>query len=430
MVEKTAESKFGSWTSTEARLTIEYPLELLDEIRLNVCSSVHTNPHGGVEVGGLLFGTHSDEVVRVAACRSIFCEHSKGFAFILSERDLVDLARSMEEAKTDPALRDLEIVGWFLSHTHNELTLTDSDLNVFDQCFPLPWQFTLVLRPEAASLTKAAFFVRDKNGKLCAHSANQEFAVEPLHGGRHAAARSIQAVQTSAHRVVESGVDRSDSVSVVQRRADRRSNERFADRPHEAPRFVRERSQRKKSRLRWLWSIPIIALLVFGAVLVKERYLTEPLPPPTFALQMQNTPEGQLRIEWDKEAKVIALASHGVLDILDGDKSQAQRLDSTQLRRGSLTYARVSGDVKVKLSVFRQNGEAAASEMAQVVGLPPAAPAGSDRLRAWDKERAGLQAEIQRLRSSLALEAAKNRQLLNQIRGLQNRLNSGPPGQK
>jgi hypothetical protein len=381
------------------------------------CSSVHTNPHGGVEVGGLLFGSHSENVVRVAACRPIFCEHSKGFGFILSERDLVDLSRSMEDAKTDPALQDLQIVGWFLSHTRSDLILTDRDVSVFDQCFPLQWQFTLVLRPAQVSRTKAAFFVRDKNGKVCAHRADQEFTVEPLHGGRaHGAARSTQAGQ----------VDGDNAASVVRANPDRQANER----PHEAPRFVKERRHRKKSKLRWLWSIPIVALLVFAAALVKERYLTDPPPRSTFALQVQNTPEGQLRIEWDKEAKAIVLADHGLLSIVDGDKSHEQPLDAAELRQGSFRYTRLSGDVKVKLSVFGQRGEVAAVEMAQVVGLPPTDPAGAEGRRAWDKEKAGLQAEIQRLRSRLAVEVGKNQELLKQIRGLQDRLRSGPPGQK
>jgi hypothetical protein len=257
VIEKT-DSQLGSWVSPEARLTIEYPLELLDEIRLNVCSNFHTNPRGGVEAGGLLFGTRSDRSVRIAAWRPISCEHSKGFAFILSERDILDLARSMEEAKTDRALKDLQIVGWFLSHTRAGLGLTDTDLNVFDQCFPLHWQFTLVLRPGNVSATTAAFFVRDESGRLCAHSAEREFTVDPLHntrahglGGARTAPRTLDAVTP----VVQQGAERQSKAGRGDAALVRMGAGAHARGPHDTPRFARERPRRKKSKLRWLWSI-------------------------------------------------------------------------------------------------------------------------------------------------------------------------------
>jgi hypothetical protein len=443
VAERTAESKFGSWSSPEARLTIEYPLELMDEIRLNAGSGLYSNPRGGIEVGGLLFGTRSGDAVRIAAWRPIPCEHANGFAFVLSERDLLELARLMEGAKTDPSLKGLQIAGWFLSHTRGNLELADSDLSVFDQCFPLRWQFTLVLRPERLGPVKAAFFVRDEHGKQCAHSANLELTVEPLHGARvhgarvhgQEAARSIDATATDGRTF--DGVERPQTVSVLPQSMGRRANggrsnaalvrigpDTPTQRPLEVPRFLLERPRRKKSLWRWLWSIPIVALLAAAAWLVRERYLTEPPPPATFALNMQDTPGGQLRIEWDRAAKPIQTAHHGILEIVDGGKSQTQTLDTTHLREGSITYGRSSGDVKVELTVFGQNNAAPASEMAQFVGLPPGASPGAENQRRWDKERAALQTEIKRLRSQLGRESSQNQQLQSLIRILQQRSNN------
>ena len=136
MVDEIAESKYGSWTSTEARLTIKYPLELLDEIRLNVCSSLHSNPHGVVGVGGLLFGTHSDDMVR--------------------------LARSMEQAKTDPGVArstDRRMVS--LPHPQ-PLGLTESDLNVFSAFLcngNSRWRDGLSRPSEQRARSEVAYFV-------------------------------------------------------------------------------------------------------------------------------------------------------------------------------------------------------------------------------------------------------------------------------
>src|SRR5208283_5248786 len=181
VVEKTAETKLGSWHSPEANLTIDYPLEIVDEIRLTVSSSFHANTRGGVEVGGVFFGSRVGNVTRIAAWRPIPCEHSRGGPFVLSEKDLQDLARMLESAKSDLLLKDLQVAGWFLSHTSGDLLLTDSDSKVFQQCFPLPWQFTMVLRPGRVGPTKAAFFVRDARGRLVEHRPEREFVLEPLH---------------------------------------------------------------------------------------------------------------------------------------------------------------------------------------------------------------------------------------------------------
>jgi hypothetical protein len=442
VAERTAESKFGSWSSSEARLTIEYPLELLDQIRLNVGSALYSNPRGGIEVGGLLFGTWSGDAVRIEAWRPIPCEHANGFGFVLSGKGPL---RLMESAKTDPSLKGLQIAGWFLSHTRGKLELTDSDLSVFDQCFPLRWQFTLVLRPERLGPVKAAFFVRDEHGKLCAHSADLELTVEPLHGARvhgarghgQEAARSVEAPAAPGARTSD-GVERTQTSVLPQsmeRRAigDRRNAPLVRIGPDspthrllEAPRFLLERPRREKSWRRWLWSIPIVALLAVAAWLVRERYLTEPPPPATFALKLQDTPGGQLRIEWDRAAQPIQMAHHGVLEIVDGGKSQTQTLDTTQLREGSITYGRSSGDVKVKLTVFGQNDAAPGSEMAQFVGLPPGDSPDAESRRRWDKERTALQTEIKRLRSQLVRESSKNQQLQKLVRIRQQRVNNIP----
>jgi hypothetical protein len=165
-------------------------------------------------------------------------------------------------------------------------------------------------------------------------------------------------------------------------------------------------------------------------LLVKERYFADPPPPAAFAFQLQDGLGGQMRIVWDKEAKPIQAAAHGVLDIADGGRSQTLPLDAAQLRQGVATYARHSGDVKVKLSVFQQNGNVAAAEMAEFLGATPGDPGGDERQRAWDKEKAGLQAEIARLRSQLARESSRNQQLLKLSRILQDRLDRLSPGKR
>src|SRR5258708_7456997 len=181
VTEQAAEFIFGSWSTPEIQLTIEYPLEVMDEIRAAVCDGLQQLSHGGLEVGGVLFGARRENTLRILTWRPISCEHAHGPSLRLSDRDRIDLARLMEVAKTDSDLAGLHPAGWFLSHARSDIFLTQSDLEIFHGFFPEPWQVTLVLRPSKAGPARAGFFLREADGSLRSESSYKDFAVEPLH---------------------------------------------------------------------------------------------------------------------------------------------------------------------------------------------------------------------------------------------------------
>ncbi len=138
MIVKTAEPKFGRWTAPQVALSIEYRLDVMQQIRA-----------AGADACGILFGTHRDDNVRILAWRR---ENAEG-------RDVV---RSLLTAKQDPDLQLLQPVGWFVSHASGDISLTDSDIEIFDGFFGESWQVTLVLVPD-----RAGFVVREAGGSLC-----------------------------------------------------------------------------------------------------------------------------------------------------------------------------------------------------------------------------------------------------------------------
>jgi hypothetical protein len=80
---------------------------------------------------------------------------------------------------------------------------------------------------------------------------------------------------------------------------------------------------------------------------------------------------GQLRIEWDCSPSVVQQSESANLDIEDGSQTVLVRLSREQLRSGSLTYVRSSGNVLARLTVRRADR----SEFAQVarfLGVPTA----------------------------------------------------------
>src|SRR5271165_55390 len=55
----------GSWTAGPQHPTIEYSSAVLDEIRIRAAEGYQRMRHGGVEVGGVLFGTRTGGVARI-----------------------------------------------------------------------------------------------------------------------------------------------------------------------------------------------------------------------------------------------------------------------------------------------------------------------------------------------------------------------------
>ena len=160
-------------------MSIEYRPEVMEEIRSAACESLGQFSTGGLDIGGVLFGTHQDNLVRILTWRPISSEHAEGPELRLSADDRRDLVRQLLAAKQDPELRSLQPVGWFLSHMRGGILLNAADLDIFDGYFGEPWQVTLVLLPAAERTARAGFFVREAGSKLRSESSYREFTIQP-----------------------------------------------------------------------------------------------------------------------------------------------------------------------------------------------------------------------------------------------------------
>lgn len=172
-------SEYECWRAERHHFAIEYACTVLDEIRVAAVEGYQRLRHGGIEVGGVLFGTHRDGVVRIQAARPIACEYAEGPRFILSERDQAGLAALLEASRHDAELQGLEPVGWYHSHTRSEILLSELDVEYFNQFFPRPWQVALVVRPSNLAPARAGFFFREANGLLRTESSYHEFQCSP-----------------------------------------------------------------------------------------------------------------------------------------------------------------------------------------------------------------------------------------------------------
>jgi proteasome lid subunit RPN8/RPN11 len=333
-----AEVELESWQATGHPLTIEYDAAVLNEIRTEAIDGLNRLSRGGLEIGGVLFGRKDGDRITILSHRPLACEYALGPSFTLSPKD--ELA--MEQLLASPSLL---AVGWYHSHTRSGILLSEKDMQIFNRFFPEPWQIALVVRPHRFDPTVAGFFFREPNG-IRTQSSYCEFTVKSPAVVRAAPpavipVRQPQAVQT----------------------------ELPAPRP----------AHGKPERGRWTFVAGLAAAAALTAGLSFFYAYAPRAASDSLALRVFDT-GGQLRIDWDRDAATVRRAESAVLEISDDGQKRRDALDMAQLRTGSVTYVRSSGDIVVRLRVIsadRRALEETARFIGPAVRIAEAAPAGS-----------------------------------------------------
>jgi len=406
--------KFGSWTVADSPIIIDYSLVVVEQIRHQVAEGLQRLSRGGIEVGGVLYGTHDSGTVRLLAVRSIACEHARGPGFLLSDRDRVGLNEQLAGDKNDPHLQDLVSVGWFLSHTRTEISLAESDLELYSIFFPAPWQVTLVVRPGRGGSMRAGFFVREADGTVRSDRSYLEFNFPDRLAGvldpppdrprerppRESVDRRIPTFfrAETAAPAPASTPEHCEPSPIAQADA--------------GPQLLATPPVRRKWPWLIAWAMVVLALVVLGL-----RWWMPASPEPIALAVVER--DGALQIEWNRAARPVIRAARGSLEIVDGSDSRTIALTPQALALGRYAYQRKSGDVEVRMSVENAGG-AKTWEASRFLGRAPSA--NSPDPAELEKRRADLQAEVDRLRRENAAQAAKIQQLERTLRVLETRL--------
>lgn len=375
------ESSLSTWSAPGSPISLDDAASVLDQIQVYVLEGFQRLSHGGMEVGGVLFGSRDGAHISLRAWRPIPCEYSRGPSFVLSEADKSDLRSLLAACARDPELSRLKPVGWFASHTRSELDLLESDREFFEEFFPDPWQVTLLLQPRQNAPALSCFFYRDPEGVVWKSPVRELDPVrEPAPAARRPKERGESAGQP---RPVEVGI----------REPERPAITVPAERNH---------------GFRWGLLVVVIAILAAAAAAAALYSRAPASPPPLgpFAFDAVDT-NGQLRIHWDQSAKAVREASRGILEIHDAGKTARFDLDTANVRGGSVTYARQGDDVSMRLTVYEPSG-ASLTQLSRFVGPPPTRGAEVEALR---QERDRLNAQVASLRSALQAERDKTSRL-------------------
>jgi hypothetical protein len=143
---------------------------LIEELVALVMGGYERSPWGGVEVGGVLFGTKEPDGLYIHSYRSLEIEHRHGPSFDLSDRDVNGLSRLVADTKEDLDLKRLIPVGWYHSVSHREFCLTAQDIALHDRFFPEPWHVALVLKRSQKDPVVIGLFFRQHDGSIATQS--------------------------------------------------------------------------------------------------------------------------------------------------------------------------------------------------------------------------------------------------------------------
>jgi hypothetical protein len=436
---KSTEFGFVSWSAPEVAWTIEYPLEVMDEIRAFACNELLQLSHGGAEVGGVMYGSQRSGAIRILTWRPIASEYAEGETLRLSHRDRMNLAVQLEVARANPELKDLRPVGWFVSHPNGGVAMTASDLEVHDGFFPELSQVTLVIHPTGGGRAVAGFFVRAANGSMRSDASYQDFVLS-----------SLQPLPSPALPTQAAPAAASDPEPASQEIPGSEPAVIPADVPGPslaAPRIIAQTLPAPTfqthdplpARERWLWAIPIALALGLAAWLLYQRQ--GPAKNPSMEFRISSNAARTAQLEWDPNSRAVRDSERGEIDITDAGKTSRVLLTSDQLHSGKLAYLRQSGDVGFRLTVYPASGApvhettrliapafSAPTEPPQLLEhSPPVQPAPPAQAAA--PPSAGdeaLQRQIRQLREDLGKERARTGELQNLNRILENRLGIQP----
>jgi len=446
-----AEFRFVSWSAPEVAWTIEYPLEVMNEIRAYACNELLRLSHGGAEVGGVMYGSRQAGSIRILTWRPIACEYADGEALQLSHADRMNLAVQLEAARRNSDLKDLRPVGWFVSHPRGGVAMNESDLEIHSGFFPESSQVTLVIHPTGAGRAEAGFFARAADGSVRSESSYKNFVLEPVEAPAGAAGEVEPAAQVAE---VAEPVDVAASVPTPRVQAPNDPVANLAVPSFASPSFaspsvadpsagshtvappVFKTDEPLPARERWLWAIPIALALGLGAWLLYSSILAprrhKPAETSSLAFHISSSASRTAQLEWDPNSRAVRDSERGEIDITDGGKGSRVVLSSDQLHSGKVTYLAQSSDVGFELTVYPRGEDpvhettrliaplSEPTEPPQLLGHDPPAPGPSAA------ERDALQKQVRQLTEDLRKERARTDQLQNLNRILENRLGIQP----
>jgi len=176
---------FFAWEPPEERISIQLRLDVMERMERDVIEAFKALPKRGAEVGGLLLGRAEQgdpQRVFIDDFVAVACEYRRGPSYFLSETDQAELERTLSRCQS-------RVVGFYRSHTRQNLSLDEEDQRRIHTYFSGPSNVFLLIKPLSVTNCVAGFFFW-REGVVHGEASQLEFRF----GGRSLpAASSVQA---------------------------------------------------------------------------------------------------------------------------------------------------------------------------------------------------------------------------------------------
>ncbi len=350
--------QYGSWSVHGLTPTIEYSLVEIARIVEVVVKGYFQFPHGGIEVGGVLFGDRVGELVRIHASRPLACAHEQGPRFVLSPADQKPLQRLLDDFQADPLLRNYRPVGWYRSRTLSDISLAPEDVEIFNRYFPHPWQVTLVLRPEVGKPTRAGYFIHEPGKLLKVDASYDPFEAGPLLEVPQAesppmltAASPPQTPQLTEPEPPPSYATASASEPVQPARIAVTPASPLPPRP---PKLLLDLPRRRgfpwQPVLAGLGSLMLAGVAASWFVVAKWSAAA-----PTVGLRVVQK-NGEIQAQWNPNSEPVKQARQAFIEVMDGESRTDFALEPEALRRGVWSTVLLSEDIRLRLRLETGSG--------------------------------------------------------------------------
>ena len=369
--------------------SIQIAPETLEQIRRTAVEQFLSIPRGGLEVGGVLYGTTTADGVFVDATQLLPIEHLFGPSFSLSAKDEENLAAQLSEAGNSHE-EPLEVIGWWHSHTRTDVDITEEDLRIHRLFFGGDRQIALIIKPFKFDPCDVAVYAPNTHGSIpldrfsfgpALRETQSKSEIEPAPSIAPQPAPEEHGVILTPSAVIPSW----DADTVLP--------------------YPKHSSQRHNRRL--LRSFAALACLCAGAFAwfywPAQKAQTRPDP---IQLSLSGT-GNELTVRWDRTSSELLYAGTAELLVIEGVNITNIPLNAENLRSGTLSYVRHTGNVEVRMRARSQSNELYEA-VARFVGpvpeqakrSPSPPPQSSEEVQRMKTELDRLNTELQRMRTA------------------------------